>query len=123
VAALYCSATLAEIRPRSLTVMPWSFAHARMSALRSRLDAVRPGRRRGPRPARRVLDERRELPTERRGVLSAQIDLVLGAAQPEPHRLIRRASIKVVFQRDGYLLCHPGLPGAIGQLHRTRSTL
>ena len=33
-AASYCSATLAEIRPRSLTVMPWSFAHARMSALK-----------------------------------------------------------------------------------------
>jgi Domain of unknown function (DUF4386) len=43
VAASYCSATLAEIPPRSLTVIPWSFAHARMSALRSRLDAVRRG--------------------------------------------------------------------------------
>ena len=53
-AASYCSATLAEMRPRSLTVMPWPFAQARMSALRSRLDAVRPGRRRGPRPALRA---------------------------------------------------------------------
>ena len=41
-ATSYCSATLAEMRPRSLTVMPWSFAHARMPELRSRLDTVRP---------------------------------------------------------------------------------
>jgi hypothetical protein len=44
-----------------------------------------------------VVDEGRELPAERGGVLGAQIDLVLGAAQPEPHRLIRRAAIKIVF--------------------------
>src|SRR5438876_10065833 len=51
-----------------------------------------------------------DLPPERRGVLLAQIDLVLCAAQPESHRLISRASIKIVFQCDGDLLCHPGLP-------------
>jgi hypothetical protein len=57
-----------------------------------------------PRPAARppaslagVLDERRKLLPERPGVLLAQIDLVLGAAQPEPHRLLRRAPIKIVF--------------------------
>jgi hypothetical protein len=33
-AAPYCPATVAGIRPRSLTVMPWSFAQALMSALR-----------------------------------------------------------------------------------------
>jgi hypothetical protein len=44
----------AETRPRSLTVMPWSFAQAQMSALRSRLDAVRLGRRRCPRPVLRA---------------------------------------------------------------------
>src|SRR5689334_2037522 len=69
----------------------------------------RPAPRPPPGPAR-VLDERRELPAERRGVLSAQVDLVVGAAEPEPHRLIRRASINVVFQRDGYLLSHPRPP-------------
>ena len=53
-AAWYCSTTLAGIRPRSLTVMPWSLAHARMPALRPRLDAVRPAVRRGPRPALRA---------------------------------------------------------------------
>jgi hypothetical protein len=57
-----------------------------------------------------MLDERRELSAERIGVLGAQIDLIVGAAEPEPHRLIRRASIKVVFQRDGNLLCHPRPP-------------
>jgi hypothetical protein len=40
-----------------------------MSALRSRLDAVRPGRRRGPGPALRVLDERRELACAEFGML------------------------------------------------------
>jgi hypothetical protein len=33
-AASYCSTTLAGIRPRSLTAMPWSFAQARISPLR-----------------------------------------------------------------------------------------
>src|SRR5215470_12489954 len=63
-------------------------------------------------PARlaRALDEGRELPAERVGVLGAQVDLIVGAAEPEPHRLIRRASVKVVFQCDGNLLGHPGLP-------------
>src|SRR6266496_6328965 len=56
-----------------------------------------------------VFDERCDLPAERRGVLGAQVDLVLGAAQPEPHRLIRRTAIKNVFQCDGNLLCHPRL--------------
>ena len=54
VAASYCSTTLAGMRPRSLTAMPCSFAHARMSPLRSRLDGVRTGRRRCPRPALRA---------------------------------------------------------------------
>jgi hypothetical protein len=57
-----------------------------------------------------VLDERRELPAERIGVLCAQIDLVIGTAEPKSHRLIRRAPIKVIFQRHGYLLRHPGPP-------------
>ena len=40
----------------------------------------------------------------------AQVDLILSAADPEPDRLIRRP-IKIVFQSDGYLLCHSRLPG------------
>ena len=58
-----------------------------------------------------MLDEGRELAAERGGVLSAQIDLVVGAANSEPDRLIRRPSVKIVFQHDGYLLCHLRLPG------------
>jgi hypothetical protein len=38
-----------------------------------------------------------ELLTERPGVLLVQIDLVLRAAAPEPHRLICRAAVKIVF--------------------------
>jgi hypothetical protein len=45
VAAWYCSTTLAGIRPRSLTVMPWSFAQARISPLRWRFAADRGDRR------------------------------------------------------------------------------
>src|SRR4249919_4033629 len=56
-----------------------------------------------------VFDERSDLPAERCGVLLARVDLVLGAAQPEPHRLIRRTAIKIVFQCDGNLLCHSRL--------------
>jgi len=53
-----------------------------------------------------VLDERRQLLAESPGVLGAQVDLVAGAFETEPHRLICRAAIQVVFQRDGYLLRH-----------------
>jgi len=34
-------------------------------------------------------------------VLLAQLDLVRRAVEGEPHRLIRRAAIKIVFQNDG----------------------
>jgi len=34
-----------------------------------------------------MIDERCELAAERRSVLLAQIDLILGAIYPEPHRL------------------------------------
>src|SRR6516162_4736634 len=103
--------------------------HARRDApARADRDAVvfRPGpdvtgalaARRGPgRPARlrppslpRVLDEWRQLLSERGRVLLAQIDLIVRGTEGEPHRLIRRAAIKVVFQRDGYSLSHLNLP-------------
>jgi len=75
-AAWYWSTTLAGIRPRSLTAMPCSFAHAYLGAA---LPADRgPGS-----PARRsaaslagVLDERHELRAEGAGVLTAQVDLI-----------------------------------------------
>ena len=52
-AAWYCSNTLAGIRPRALTAMPWALAHARTSPLRCRPADVRAVRRAGPRPALR----------------------------------------------------------------------
>src|SRR5215467_7209637 len=57
-----------------------------------------------------MLDERRDLLAERGGVLLAQVDLIVRAAEGEPHGLIRRAAIQVVFQRHGYSLGHLGLP-------------
>ena len=48
-------------------------------------------------------------PVDRSRIHSPQIDLILSAVQPEPHRLVRRATIKIVLQRDGDLLRHPGL--------------
>jgi hypothetical protein len=53
--------------------------------------------------------KRRQLAAERPRVVLAQVDLIRRAAEPEPHRLIRRAPVKIVFQHDGYLRCHPGL--------------
>ncbi len=56
-----------------------------------------------------VLDEGRQLLAERGGILGAQVDLILRPAEGEPHGLIGRAATEVVFQRDGYSLCHFGL--------------
>jgi hypothetical protein len=42
-----------------------------------------------------------ELPPEGAGVLGAQLDLVIGAAGPEPDRLIRQAALEIVFKDDG----------------------
>jgi len=58
----------------------------------------------------RVLDEGRQLFAERPGVLLIQVDLVGRAADREPHCLVGRAALKIVFERDGYLRRHPGLP-------------
>jgi len=82
---------LAGMRPWALTVMPWACAHARMLPLRSRLDAVRPPRAGlSPPGLAGMLDERCELAAQRRSVLLAQIDLLLGAIDPESHRFIGR---------------------------------
>jgi hypothetical protein len=45
VAASYCWTTLAGMRPRSLSSIPWVFAQARMSPLRCRVADVRAARR------------------------------------------------------------------------------
>jgi len=106
-AAWYCSNTLAGIRPRALTATPWSLAHLRTWP---------PPGRRPRRPAcgaaarlAGVLNERRELLAEGTGVLGAQVDLVVGAVESEPHSLFRRAAIQVVFQRYSDLLSHLSL--------------
>jgi hypothetical protein len=44
-----------------------------------------------------VSGERRKLPAERPGILLVQVDLVLRAAQAEPHSVVCRASVKIVF--------------------------
>jgi hypothetical protein len=44
-----------------------------------------------------MVDERRELPAELCGVLLAQVDLVFRAAHAEPHGLIRRPAVKIIF--------------------------
>jgi hypothetical protein len=49
-----------------------------------------------------------------RGVLFVQIDLVGRAADGEPQCLVGRPAIKIVFERDGDLCCHPGLLDGAG---------
>jgi hypothetical protein len=44
-----------------------------------------------------MLNKRRQLPAERPGILLVQVDLVLCASDPEPHRLVCRAAFKIVF--------------------------
>jgi hypothetical protein len=106
-AAWYCFITLAGIRLRALIAMPWSFAQARTWPLRCRPAAVRePGMPQAPGLAG-VLDERRELGAEGAGVLLAQVDFVRAAVEPEPHRLVGKAAVQIVLQRDGHLLSHP----------------
>jgi hypothetical protein len=69
-----------------------------------------------------MLDERCEPAAQRRSVLLARIDLILGAIDPESHRFSRRAPIKIILEFDGYLLCHPGLPAAL-EISPPRSTV
>src|SRR5262249_53346928 len=89
-------------------------------ALAARRGPAGPARLRAPGPAG-VLDERRQLLAERRRVPLAQIDLIVRATEGEPHRLVRGAAIKIVFQRDGYSLSHLNLPNCAGCLHRTQA--
>src|SRR5262249_14850164 len=66
--------------------------------------------------------ERGQLLAEGGGVLGAQVDLIIGAADGEPHGLIGRAAIEIVLQRDGYLLGHRNLPDCPCDIpHRTQS--
>jgi hypothetical protein len=113
VAAQYCCTTLAGMRPRPLTAMPgrWPTPGYHRCAAGSR----RCGPAGGARPCGRARGGS-QLLAERGGVLCAQVDLILRPAEGEPHGLIGGAATKVVFQRDGYSLCHfdlrdcPGVP-------------
>src|SRR5262249_39029846 len=70
-----------------------------------------------------VLDERCELLAERGRVLLAQVDFIVRATEREPHRLIRRAAIQIVFQGYGYSLSHLNLHNCDGALHRTQRSV
>src|SRR5262249_59230987 len=61
-----------------------------------------------------MLDEGGQLFTERPSILLVQVDLVLHAADREPHGLVSRAAIKIVFERDHYLRCHSRPPCCAG---------
>jgi hypothetical protein len=65
-----------------------------------------------------VLDARGELPAESGVVLGVQVHLVGGAADPGPHRLIRRVTLEIVFAEDGHLCCDRGLHAGDGRDRR-----
>src|SRR5215472_9824438 len=92
------------------------------AALAARRGTHRPPQRPAPGLAG-VLDKWCELLTERIGVLLAQVDLVVRTAESEPHGLVRRAAIKVVFQRDGYSLGHLNLHNRDGACYRTQASV
>jgi len=70
-----------------------------------------------------MFNEGCELLPERPRILLVEVDLVLHAADPEPHRLVCRASIEIVFQRNVILVAIPASLTAISYLYRTRSTV
>jgi hypothetical protein len=57
-----------------------------------------------------MIDERLHSLTQLVRVLLAQVDLVRRAVDPEPHRLVGRAAVKIVHKRDNCLSCHPKTP-------------
>src|SRR5215468_214184 len=99
------------MRPRSLTaravlLRPGPDTTGTLTASRG---PPGPSRRCPPRPAG-VLKVGRELLAERGGVLGAQVDLIVGALEGKPHRLLGRAAGQIVFEHDGYFLGHLYLP-------------
>ena len=90
--------------------MPCAFAHSRTSVLSiPSARARRPPRagRRVPPPAPRAAPHvaRQRIP-QRLGVLGVQVDLVLGAVQPEADSAFSLAAIEVVDKQGLYLLGH-----------------
>src|SRR6266851_2819291 len=70
-----------------------------------------------------VLKIGRELLAERGGVLGVQVNLIVGAVEGEPHRLLRRAAGQIVFQGYGYFLGHLYLPDFYRCLYRTLASV
>ena len=104
VAALNLATSSAGTRPRSLTSMPCALAHSRTSVLSTPpAGALRsapgwpPGTAPGP-PCRPHI-ARQRVP-QRLGMLGVQVDLILGAVQPEANRALSLAAVKVIDQQD-----------------------
>jgi hypothetical protein len=79
------------MRSRSLISMPCSPAQASTPALSRRRPPLATASLAG------VLDERSQLRREPTGIGGAQVNLMLCAAQAEPHR---RTAIEIIFERD-----------------------
>jgi hypothetical protein len=87
------------MRPRALTAIPWSFAHALMAPLCWRLDEARPDVRRGPRPALRACWMKGASRLRNAfAFFSFRSISYSGATHPEPNRLGSWATIKIVFE-------------------------
>jgi hypothetical protein len=65
-----------------------------------------------------MIDERGERAAQRRGVLLAQIDLILGAIHPEPHRLVCWAPIKIILEFEVIFCAIPASWLRWGYLHQ-----
>jgi hypothetical protein len=121
VVASYCCTTLAGMRPRPLTAMPCSFAQARMSPLRCRLEVVRG--RRCPRPALRACSMN-GASCLRNAAVCLLFRSISYSVPPTANRTVSSAgppsrsssSAMVIF------VAIPASLIALGYLHRTRST-
>ena len=92
----YCSTMSAGMRPAAAERVALALAHAGMSALRARLATVGPGHCRCLVPTLRRVRSKRKLAAERSGASCVQVDLVVGAVDPEPHCRIRWAAVEIV---------------------------
>src|SRR5580704_14494154 len=82
--------------------------HADLGAIHpARRPAPASGRppRTAPGPPRGLYIARQRIP-QRLGMLGGQVDLILGAVQPEADRAVSRAAIQVIDQQNLYLLGH-----------------
>jgi hypothetical protein len=109
VAALNLATRSAGTRPRSFTSMPCALVHSRTSVLSApAAGALRPPRagRHAPPPAGCAARTWRQRIPQRLGVPGVQVDLILGAVQPEADSALSLAAIKVLDEQGLYLLGH-----------------